>query len=162
MSAFHPQAGSTRHFSAVTAEPREVPRPDGLSAAAAPTVRAPRKAHLRVSRIEPWSAMKFSFIMSLVCFIVLFVAVAILYGMLALLGVFDAISGTITDVTATGQGGGVNAAAWFSPSRILGYAALMGAVNVILITALATLWAVIYNLASDLVGGVEVTLSEND
>lgn len=130
--------------------------------AAAPTVRAPRKAHLRVARIEPWSAMKFSFVMSLVCFIVLFVAVAALYAVLAMLGVFDAISQTITDLTATDDAGGVDAAGWFSPGRILGFAALLGAVNVILITALATIWAVIYNLAADLVGGIEVTLSESD
>lgn len=161
MSAFHPQAGSTRQFNAVTAEPTEVGRTDGGSAAAAPTVRTPRKAHLRVSRIEPWSAMKFSFVMSLVCFIVLFVAVAVLYGALAMMGVFDAVSRTITDITATDQGGGVNAAEWFAASRVLGYAALLGAINVVLITALATVWAVIYNLASDLVGGIEVTLSEN-
>lgn len=162
MSAFHQQAGSTQQFNAVSAEPSEVVRPDGVSAAAAPTVRAPRKAHLRLSRIQPWSAFKFSFVMSLVCFIVVFVAVAVLYGILAMLGVFDAVSTTITEITATDEGEGINAAEWFSATRILGYAALLGAVNVVLITGLATVWAVIYNLAADLVGGVEVTLSENE
>ena len=44
--------------------------------------------------------------------------------------------------------------------RILGYTALIGAVNVVLITALSTLGAVIYNLSADLVGGIEVTFSE--
>lgn len=162
MSAYRPPAGSTQRFTAVTAEPRGAVRTDGMSAAAAPTVRGPRKAHLRLGRIEPWSVMRFSFILSLVCFIVLFVAVAVLYAILAMLGVFDAISQTINDFTATDEGGGVNAAGWFSATRVLGFAALLGAVNVVLITALATIWAVIYNLAADLVGGIEVTLSEND
>ena len=54
----------------------------------------------------------------------------------------------------------MDVAAWFEPVRILGYTALIGAVNVGLITALATLGSVIYNIASDLVGGVEVTFSE--
>jgi hypothetical protein len=124
----------------------------------------PRKAHLQVARFEPWSVMKFSFIMSLVCFLVLFVAVAVLYVILSWLGVFDALSNTIHDLTSNDQGksGGLNPASWFSAARILGYTALIGTLNVLLITALATVWSVIYNMAADLVGGVEVTLKEAD
>lgn len=126
--------------------------------------KAPRKAHLQVARFEPWSVMKFSFIMSLVCFLVLFVAVAVLYVILSWLGVFDALSNTIHDLTSNDQGktGGLNPASWFSAARILGYTALIGTLNVLLITALATVWSVIYNMAADLVGGVEVTLKEAD
>ena len=106
--------------------------------------------------------MKFSFVISLVCFIVLFVAVAVLYGTLAGLGVFDSLQRTIQGVTS-GQGStGVNPATWFSASLVLGYTALIGAVNVILITALSTVGSVLYNVASDLVGGIEVTLRETD
>lgn len=132
------------------------PRPTGR--------KPPRKAHLQVARFEPWSVMKFSFIMSLVCFLVLFVAVAVLYVILSWLGVFDALSGTIHDLTSNDQGksGSLNPAGWFSAARILGYTALIGTLNVLLITALATVWAVIYNMAADLVGGVEVTLKEAD
>lgn len=126
--------------------------------------KGPRKAHLQVARFDPWSVMKFSFIMSLVCFLVLFVAVAVLYVILSWLGVFDALSGTIRDLTSNDQGksGGLNPASWFSAAHILGYTALIGTLNVLLITALATVWSVIYNMAADLVGGVEVTLKEAD
>jgi len=125
--------------------------------------RAPRKAHLQVARLEPWSVMKFSLVMSAVCFIVLFVAVTVLYMILSGLGVFDSLASTIRDLTSsdsTNKTGGVNPAGWFSASRILGYTALLGVLNVLLITALATVWSVIYNLAADLVGGIEVTLKE--
>jgi hypothetical protein len=126
--------------------------------------KAPRKAHLQVARLEPWSVMKFSFVMSLVCFLVLFVAVVVLYVILSGLGVFDALSNTIRDLTSNDQGksGGINPASWFSAARILSYTALIGLLNVLLITALATVWSVIYNMAADLVGGVEVTLKEAD
>ncbi|MEV4839082.1 DUF3566 domain-containing protein [Nonomuraea sp. NPDC049486] len=125
--------------------------------------RLPRKAHLVLRRIEPWSAMKFSFVVSLVCFVVLFVAVAVLYGVLSALGVFDSIVDLVNQLSQGEQGEGslqIDIASWFEPVRILGYTALIGAVNVVLITALATLGAVIYNVSSDLVGGVEVTFSE--
>lgn len=125
--------------------------------------RLPRKAHLVLRRIEPWSAMKFSFVVSLVCFVVLFVAVAVLYGVLSALGVFDSLVDLVNQLGKGEQGQSsipIDIASWFEPVRILGYTALIGAVNVVLITALATLGAVIYNVASDLVGGVEVTFSE--
>lgn len=126
-----------------------------------PARKSPRKAHLQVARFEPWSVMKFSFIMSLVCFLVLFVAVFVLYLILSGLGVFDALSNTIRDLQGKSNGG-LNPAGWFSAARILGYTALIGTLNVLLITALATVWSVIYNMAADLVGGVEVTLKEAD
>jgi len=48
---------------------------------------------------------------------------------------------------------------WLIP---LGGAALIGLVNIVLLTAMATCGAFIYNLATDLVGGVEVTLADRD
>ena len=124
--------------------------------------KAPRRAHLQVSRFEPWSVMKFSFVMSLVCFVVLLVAVTVLYMIMSGLGVFEAISGTINELTREqgARSGGLDAANWFSFAKVFGYTALIGSLNVMLITALATVWAVIYNLAADFVGGVEVTLKE--
>ncbi|GAA2120370.1 hypothetical protein GCM10009780_80490 [Actinomadura alba] len=127
-----------------------------------PSGKSPRKAHLQLSRLEPWSVMKFSFVMSLVGFVVLLVAVIVLYTVLSVLGVFDAISSTVNDLTRE-QGsnqGGLDAAGWFSFARVFGYASLVGALNVFLITALSTVGAMIYNMTADLVGGIEVTLKE--
>lgn len=120
--------------------------------------RAPRRAHLLLSRIDPWSVMKFAFVVSLVLFVVLFVAVAVLYSVLAGMGVFDSLISTARDLS--GGSDAWDVASWFSASTILGWTAVLGAVNVVLITALATLAAFVYNLVTSLVGGVEVTLSE--
>jgi Transmembrane domain of unknown function (DUF3566) len=134
------------------------PAPKG-SPATAPT----RRAQLVLSRIEPWSVMKFSFMISLVGWVVLFVAVAALYYVLSKLGVFHSIQSTISDVTSSKGSAGTDAnGQWFSASRILGYTMLVGAINVVLITALATVGAVIYNLVTHLAGGIEVTLKETD
>ncbi len=122
-----------------------------------------RRAQLVLARIEPWSVMKFSFMVSLVGWVVLFVAVAALYYVLNKLGVFHSIQSTITDVTSSKGSAGADAnGQWFSASRILGYTMLVGAINVVLITALATVGAVIYNLVTHLAGGIEVTLKETD
>jgi hypothetical protein len=121
-----------------------------------------RQAQLTVSRVEPWSVMKFSFVISLVAFIVLFVAVAVLYAVLSGLGVFSALQHTVSNITSSQSSGGFNLMTYISASRVLGYTGLLGAINVVLITALSTVGAVLYNITSDLAGGIEITLKESD
>src|SRR3984957_7568713 len=133
----------------------------GAAASARPGTQA-RRAGLVVSRLEPWSVMKFSFLMSLVAWVVLFVAVAFLYFVLSSLGVFTSIQHTLTSVTSSSGSTGTQLSHWFSASRVLGYTMLLGAVNIVLITALSTVGAMIYNLVTHLGGGIEVTLRETD
>jgi hypothetical protein len=128
---------------------------------AAPAAPA-RRAHLAVIRLEPWSVMKFSFMISLVGWVVLFVMVAALWWVLSKIGVFHSIEGSVSNLTSGKDSAGVSASNWFSASRVLGYTMLVGAVNVILITALATIGSVVYNLVTHVAGGIEVTLKETD
>ncbi len=124
--------------------------------------RMARQAHLTVARVEPWSVMKFSFVVSLVAFVILFVAVSLLYATLSGLGVFDSLQHLVKSLTSSQDSQGVNAKTWFSASKVLGYTALLGSLNIVLITAMSTVGAVVYNLTSRLVGGVEVTLRETE
>jgi Transmembrane domain of unknown function (DUF3566) len=133
-----------------------------VTAAARPGGAQARRADLVLARLEPWSVMKFSFLMSLVAWVVLFVAVAFLYFVLSSLGVFSSLQHTLGSVTSTSGSSGVNLSHWFSASRILGYTMLLGAVNIVLLTALSTVGAMIYNLVTRLGGGIEVTLRESD
>jgi len=121
-----------------------------------------RRAHLAVIRLEPWSVMKFSFMISLVGWVVLFVMVAALWWVLSKIGVFHSIEGSVSNLTSGKDSAGVQASNWFSASRVLGYTMLVGAINVILITALATVGSVMYNLVTHVAGGIEVTLKETD
>jgi len=106
--------------------------------------------------------MKFSFLISLVLWIVLFVAVALLYYALSSLGVFAALQRTLASVTSSQTSAGVDLTKWTSATRVLGYTMLIGAVDVVLITAISTVGAVIYNLVTHLGGGIEVTLKETE
>ena len=153
-----------------TAAYRAIPRPKIKSRPARPrdpatskgATSAARRANLVVARFEPWSVMKFSFLMSLVAWVVLFVAVALLYYTLSAVGVFAALQKTLESVTSSQGSAGVNLSKWTSASRVLGYTMLIGAVNIVLITALSTVGAMIYNLVTHLGGGIEVTLKESD
>ena len=121
-----------------------------------------RRALLSLERIEPLSVMKLSFLLSLVGWVILFVAVAVIYFSLSKLGVFAKIEQTVGLITSNKSHPGSNAASWFSASRVLTYTALVCTINAILFTALATVGAALYNLVTHLTGGIEVTLKESD
>jgi hypothetical protein len=121
-----------------------------------------RSAMLSLQRLEPMSVMKFSSLVALVCWVVIFVAVAVIYFALSKLGVFAKIEDTVGLVTANKAHPGANAASWFSASRTMEYTAIVCTVNAVLFTALATVGAALYNLVASLTGGIEVTLKESD
>jgi hypothetical protein len=118
--------------------------------------RPARRARLLVRHIDPWSTLKFSFVLAVAMFFVWLVAIGVLYGVLDGMGVFDQINGLYDEVS--GNGGN----SLFSPGLVLGTAAIIGVINIVLFTALSTIGAFVYNICSDLVGGIEVTLAERD
>ncbi len=121
-------------------------------------VRGRRRARLVVKHIDPWTVMKVTFVVSIVMLVVIVVAVAIVYAVLGKMGVWDQINNIVNDVSPTTAPKALHNV--LSGSRVVTVAAIVGGINVILMTALSTLGAAIYNLISDLVGGIEVTLTD--
>jgi Transmembrane domain of unknown function (DUF3566) len=123
-----------------------------------------RKARLRLLRVDPWSVMKTAFLLSVALGITLFVAVAVLWSVLDAAGVFTAVGDLVADLT-TAEGNPESAfrlETYTALSRVLGFTTLIAVVDVVLVTALATLGAFLYNLSANLLGGLEVTLAEDD
>jgi hypothetical protein len=125
---------------------------------ATPVQRGPRKARLQIRQVDPWSVMKLGFLLSLALGIVFVVAVALLWSLLDSGGVFDSINRVVADVANDQTDFTVQGSLAFR--RVMGVTLVLAVVQVVLITALATLAAFLYNLASGLVGGLDVTLVE--
>jgi hypothetical protein len=127
--------------------------------AASRSVRVPRQTSLQLRRLDPWSVLKISLVLSCCGFLVWLVAVGVLYGVLAGMGVWDQINGTYSDLTSVNN---PQVTELVSGGRVFGAAFVIGLVNIVLMTALATVGSLVYNVAADFVGGIEVTLSEPD
>jgi hypothetical protein len=119
-----------------------------------------RRARLTLKRIDPWSTLKFSLAYGLVGMIVLVVAVVVLYGVIDAMGVIGSLRKFLDDVSDSSSGSGLGE--WLSFNRVLLVSFVVGLVNVVLFSAFATLTAFIYNVCTDITGGVEVTLSERE
>lgn len=154
------------------AKRRDTPRPSGQGGAPSPApvdvpAPAPRAVRTRVSRpgvarvflthLDPWSVMKQGFLLSLALAIIILVASATLWFALDSAGVFEALTRTATDV---GGESGANVGNMLSFSKVMGVSLVLAGIETVLVTALVTLFAFLYNLAVGIGGGLELTLSE--
>jgi len=107
-----------------------------------------------VRRFDPWSVFVVSLLLSLCLAVVTIVAAFVLYVVLSALGVPDSVNQAVSDVNGSGP--------LLTKGRFIGIGALVAAANVVLITALATLGAMLYNVCATFTGGVEITLAERE
>jgi hypothetical protein len=155
------RTGAATGAVATTAAPASAgPSASGGKPGKQKVARGPRRARLQLRHIDTWSALKISLVLSIAMFFIWMVAVGVLYGVLSGLGVFETLNDLFGQLgTASGADGNSEV---ITPGIVFGGAAVIGAINIVLMTALCTVAAFIYNMCSDLVGGLEVTLSERD
>ncbi len=123
--------------------------------------RAPRRARLRLTRVDPWSVMKTSFLLSIAFAVVTVVSVAMVWQVLGAAGVWDSINSTIQEGIGGEDVASFRIEDYVGTSRVLGFTMLVAAIDVVLITAAATLVAFLYNMSAALLGGIEITLAED-
>ncbi|AMO58857.1 Transmembrane domain of uncharacterised function (DUF3566) [Mycolicibacterium phlei] len=147
-------------------KPQQRPTEGPVRPAAGPRVqvgtrhKGPVRASMQIRRVDPWSVLKVSLLLSVSLFFVWMIAVAFLYLVLGGMGVWSKLNSNVGDLL-TSAGGGAGGEL-VSAGTIFGGATLVGLVNIVLLSAMATIGAFIYNLTTDLVGGVEVTLADRD
>jgi hypothetical protein len=121
-----------------------------------------RKARLRVAKTDPWSVMKVSFLLSIALGICTIVAAAVLWMVLDAMGVFSTVGGTISEATGSNESNGFDLQSFLSLPHVLMFTSIIAVIDVVLATALATLGSFIYNLSAGFVGGIELTLAEDE
>ncbi len=117
---------------------------------------------LTLSRVDPFSVMKISFLLSVAFGIALIIVVAALWLMLNSMGVFSTVNDSLASLQqASNSENRFSVIEFLSFGRVLSLSVVLGVVDVILITAMATVTAYIYNMCAALVGGAQVTLTDD-
>ena len=98
-------------------------------------------------------------LLSVALFFVWMIAVAFLYLVLGGMGVWAKLNSNVGDLLNNQSG---SSGELVSSGTIFGGAVLIGLVNIVLMTAMSTIAAFVYNLTTDLIGGIEVTLADRD
>ncbi|WP_337062295.1 DUF3566 domain-containing protein [Kineococcus sp. G2] len=151
-------AGTPKASSAVKAGATAPSRPAARTGPAQ-AVEVPRRVRLTLARVDPWSVTKLSFLLSVAVGIALVVATAVVWSVLDGMGVFTDVNGLLRDVV--GGEVDVNLLDYFGFGKVLSLATVIAVVDVVLLTALSTLVAFLYNVSAALVGGLRVTLSDD-
>jgi hypothetical protein len=133
-------------------------RPVGAQSPAA-AARA-RRVKLTVSRVDPWSAMKMSFLISVALGIAGVVMVAVLWMILSGMGVFSEVNRLVGTIISDAENP-FDIMDFLGFGRVLSLSIVIGVIDVILLTALSTLGAFLYNICSALVGGLQLTLTDD-
>jgi hypothetical protein len=151
---------ATQHKPAPDREPDTATAPvrTGSRLQVSGRARGPVRASMQIRRIDPWSTLKVSLVLSVALFFVWMIAVAFLYLVLGGMGVWSKLNSNVGDLLNNTSG----SADLVSSGTIFGGAVLIGLVNIVLLTAMATIGAFFYNLTTDLIGGIEVTLADRD
>lgn len=119
-----------------------------------------RRARLLVSKVDPWSVLKMAFLLSVALGIVTVVAAIVLWTVLDLTGIFDQVDGLLGTLAGS-ESGGFELKKVASLGQVASFAVIIAVINVVLLTALSMLSAVLYNIAATLVGGIGVTLTDD-
>jgi hypothetical protein len=124
--------------------------------------RPPRRARLRLTRVDPWSVMKTAFLLSIALGVVTIVSVLMVWSVLGAAGVWDSINTTVRDIVGDQADSPFTIQDYLGTDRVIGFTMLVAVIDVVLLTAVATLGAFLYNMSAALLGGIDITLVEDE
>lgn len=117
----------------------------------------PRRIRLTLSRIDPFSVMKMSFLIAIAVGIATVVAVAVLWNLVEVIGIWDKIDEIGRDLNNDKP---LPFMEYFKFSKMISYATIAAVVDIVIITALGTLLAFLYNIVAALLGGLKMTFTD--
>ena len=115
---------------------------------------AVRRVRRVLRKIDPWTVLKVSIIFNLIMVIALSIGIVIAWSLLRNSGIPDDIVNSINELAIFEEDISLDGPSYF---RVMVFFSI---VSTILLTGLATLSAVFYNLISDVVGGIEFVVLE--
>ncbi|UOQ59368.1 DUF3566 domain-containing protein [Leucobacter rhizosphaerae] len=120
--------------------------------------KAPSKqVRLKLVYIDFWSAVKFSFLVSICLAIVGVVATILIYTVLMQTGVFSSVDAVFMDIV--GEENSLMKIIGFP--QVLGFSVVVAILNTIVGTALGAVGALVYNLLVRVLGGFQLGFTSN-
>ncbi len=130
-----------------------------VASAARPHVPRARRMQLSLTRLEPWSVAKVTFLLAIAGGIIQVVAAALLWFLLNAMGLFDNLTQVISKTGL--DAGGFDLGQVLSLGTVLSSVTIFSIFEIVIVVVLVTIFAFLYNLVSSLVGGIHVTLGDD-
>ena len=159
------QAGSGPDHSSVAKTSGAKKSKDGVRASSAGVKMkgnkksGPRSVNLTVASVDLWSVSKMALLLSVALGIATIVAFIILWLVMQATGPLESIRGTMGEIAGPESAEEMLKLLGFGP--VVSFAVILAVVNVVLMTALATLFGFLYNIGAKMVGGFRLTLVDD-
>lgn len=134
-------------------------RPAAPATPSRPQVPRARRMQLSLTRLEPWSVAKVTFLLAIAGGIIQVVAATLLWLLLNAIGLFDNLTQVISKTGL--DAGGFDLGQVLSLSTVLSSVTIFSIFEIVLVVVLVTIFAFLYNMVSSLVGGIHVTLGDD-
>ncbi|AZQ78232.1 DUF3566 domain-containing protein [Flaviflexus ciconiae] len=112
---------------------------------------------MTISRIDPWSALKISFLLAVGMGVMIVISSVVLWNVLDSMNVFASIRDLLETL---GSEPLLELMQYLEFGRVVSFSIIVAVIDVVLFTLLGGIIALLYNLISMLVGGVHITITD--
>ena len=136
---------------------RSMPQTERPQLRGAPSSAGPRRVRMSITHVDPWSVMKLAFLLSVAIGIMTVVAAALVWSVLDSMEVFGKISELLEELRVPKL---LELMQFVEFDSVLSISVLISVLNIVLMTALSAIMALLYNITAALVGGVHITMMD--
>lgn len=116
-----------------------------------------RRVRMTISRVDPLSALKLSFLVSVAVGIMIVLAAILLWFVLDAMHVWARIDDLLVTLNSEPL---LELGQFMEFGRVVSFAVVVGVIEVVLFTLLGTVMALLYNVIAMLVGGLYITVTD--
>ncbi|WP_348789568.1 DUF3566 domain-containing protein [Leifsonia sp. NPDC080035] len=117
-----------------------------------------KQVRLKLVYIDFWSTVKLAFLAGICLAIIAIVGTFLIWTVLDRTGIFDQLNGLVKDVA--GAGGG-DLRSVLGLGQVMGFSLIVAILDIVVVTALGAVFALLYNLSVKITGGLLVGFTNN-
>ena len=117
-----------------------------------------KQVRLKLVYIDFWSTVKLSFLAGICLAIIAVVGTFLVWTVLDRTGIFDQINSLFKDISGAG---GSDLLSILGLGQVMGFSLIVAILDIVVVTALGAVFALLYNLSVKITGGLLVGFTNN-
>ncbi len=117
-----------------------------------------KQVRLKLVYIDFWSTVKLSFLAGICLAIIAIVGTFLIWTVLDRTGIFDQVNSLFKDISGAG---GTDLRAVLGLGQVMGFSLVVAILDIVVVTALGAVFALLYNLSVKITGGLLVGFTNN-
>jgi hypothetical protein len=117
-----------------------------------------KQVRLKLVYVDFWSTVKLSFLAGICLAVIAIVGTFLIWTVLDRTGIFDQINSLFKDISGAG---GSDLRSILGLGQVMGFSLIVAILDIVVVTALGAVFALLYNLSVKITGGLLVGFTNN-